>query len=117
VKHDCWRKDIQCEIFALESNQTWETVILPKEKTVIGCKWIFKIKYNVCGTVERYKVRLAAKGYTQTKGINYLDTFSPVGKMTTIRFLLSLDSIYNWELKKLDKKNVFLHGELNEDVM
>ena len=88
VKYDCWRKAIQCEISALESNQTWETVLLPKNKTVIGCKWVFKIKYNANGTVERYKARLVAKGYTQTKGIDYLETFSPVAKMTRISFYI-----------------------------
>jgi len=98
VKYDCWRKVIQCEISALESNQTWET-ILPKNKTAVGCKWVFKIKYNVDGTVERYKARLVMKGYIQTEDIDYLETFSPVAKMTTIRLLLSLASIYNWELK------------------
>jgi len=117
VKHDCWRKVIQCEISAFESNQTWETTLLPKEKIVIGYKWIFKIKYKANGTVERYKIRIVAKGYTQTKGIDYLDTFSPVAKMTTIRLLLSLSSIYNWELKQLDINNAFLHQKLKEDVL
>jgi len=79
----------------LESNQTWKIVLLPKNKTVIGCKWVFKIKYNTDGTVERYKARLMAKGYTQTEGIDYIETFSLVAKMTTVRLLLSLTSIYN----------------------
>ena len=81
MKHDCWRKAIQCEIFALESNQTWETALLPKDKATIGYKWVFKIKYKADGTVERYKARLVAKGYTQIEGIDYLDTFSPVADL------------------------------------
>jgi len=52
----------KCEISSLESNQTWEIVLLTNNKTVIGCKWVFKIKYNVDGTVERYKARLVVKG-------------------------------------------------------
>jgi len=97
--YDCWRKVIQCEISTLESNQTWETILLPINKTVLGCNWVLKIKYNVDETIERYKARLEAKGYTQTEGIDYLETFSLVTKMTIIRLLLSLASIYNRELK------------------
>lgn len=116
VKSDCWRKAIQSEISALESNQTWEASFLPKDKVAIGCKWVFKIKYKADGTIERHKARLVAKGYTQTEGIDYLETFSPVAKMTTIRLLLSLASIFNWELQQLDINNAFLHGELKEEV-
>jgi len=116
VKDDCWRKVMQCEISALESNQTWKIALLTKDKAAIGCKWVFKIKYKVDGTIERYKARLVAKGYTQTESIDYLDTFSLVAKMTTIKLLFSLASIYNWEFKQLDINNAFLHRDLKEVV-
>ena len=116
VKHVCWKKSIQCQIFALELNQTWETVLLPKNKPAISCKWVFKIKYKANGIVERYKARLVANGYTQTKGIENLVTFSLVAKMTTIRLIISLTFNNNWDLTQLDISNAFLHGKLKENI-
>ena len=68
---------------------------LPMGKRIVGCKWIFTIKYKVDGTLERYKVRLIAKGYTQTYGVDYLDTFALVAKMNTLRVLLSITTNLN----------------------
>jgi len=87
-----------------------------RKKTTIGWKWVFKIKYKVNGTVERYKSRLVAKEYTQIEDIDYFDTLSPITKMVTIRLFLYLASIYNWELKQLGINNAFLHGELKKHV-
>lgn len=73
IKSDCWRRAIQAELQALIANQTWILTALPKGKTSIGCKWVFKIKYKADCSVERYKASLVAKGFTQTEGIDYLD--------------------------------------------
>ncbi|WJZ99837.1 hypothetical protein VitviT2T_018252 [Vitis vinifera] len=71
---------------SLKKNGTWEEVVdLPREKKVIGCKWVFTIKSKADGSVERYKAKLVAKGFTQTYGIDYQDTFSPVAKINSIR--------------------------------
>lgn len=59
------------EMDALEKNRTWEIVDKPKEKNLVGCKWVFTLKIKVDGSLERYKARLAAKGYTQTYGVDY----------------------------------------------
>ena len=81
------------EIQALEANHTWTLTDLPPHKTAIGCKWVYKIKHKLDGSIERYKARLVAKGYTQVEGQDYLDTFSPMAKLTTVRLLLALAAI------------------------
>lgn len=100
---------------ALEKNETWEVLDLPKGKRPVGCKWIFNLKYKADGTIEWYKARLVAKGYTQTYGIKYTETFASVAKLNTIR-VLSLAANLDWPLQQLDIKNAFLNGELEEEV-
>ena len=115
-KHDCWIKAMHAELQAFQQNQTWILTQLPRHKMTIGCRWVYKIKHNADGTIERYKTRLIAKGYTQMEGLDFLDTFSPVAKLTTVRLLLALAALRNWHLRQLDVNNAFLHGDLNEEV-
>nr|KYP62798.1 Retrovirus-related Pol polyprotein from transposon TNT 1-94 [Cajanus cajan] len=101
---------------ALKANNTWTVTSLPPNKIAIGCKWMYKVKHNADGSVERHKARLVAKGYTQLEGLDFIDTFSLVAKLTTVHLLLSLAAIHNWFLKQLDINNAFLHRDLNEEV-
>ena len=101
---------------ALENNQTWELVKLPKGKQLVGCKWVFTVKYKSNGSLERYKVRLVVKGHTQMYGLDYLETFALVAKMNTVRILLSLAVMCDWPLYQFDVKNAFLHGDLEEEI-
>ena len=111
-----WDDPMDNEIDALEGTDTWTICTLPPDKTPIGCKWVFKVKFNADGTVERYKARLVAKVYTQQEGVGYLETFSPVVKLTTVKLLLSLAAIYNFSLHQLDISNAFLNGDLHEEI-
>ncbi|MED6170397.1 hypothetical protein PIB30_116850 [Stylosanthes scabra] len=104
------------EIEALKLNQTWKIVECPPQIKPIGCKWVYKIKRLPDGTIDRYKACLVAKGYTQIEGVDFLETFSPVVKPSTIRIVLALASIKRWPLQQLDVNNTFLHSSLNEDV-
>ena len=93
-----WKSAMDEEIYALEKNNTWEIVNVPNNKKTVGCKWLFNIKYKPDGNIDRFKARLVAKGYTQVYGIDYMETLSPVAKMTTIRILISLAACKNWNL-------------------
>lgn len=104
------------ELEALERNHTWILVDKPQDKIPIGCKWVYKIKHKQDGSIERYKARLVVKGYTQVEGIDFMDTFSPVAKMTTLRVLVALASSQNWFLHQLDVDNAFLHATLDEEI-
>ncbi|KAG7594818.1 Reverse transcriptase RNA-dependent DNA polymerase [Arabidopsis thaliana x Arabidopsis arenosa] len=116
MKSEKWTNAANEELQTLELNNTWVVETLPEGKNVVGCKWVFTIKYNPDGTVERYKARLVAQGFTQQEGIDYMDTFSPVAKLTSVKLLLGLAAAKGWSLTQMDVSNAFLHGELDEEI-
>jgi hypothetical protein len=104
------------EVATLDANATWELVALPKDKKAIGCKWVYKIKHNADGSMNRYKARLVTKGYAQTYGIDYEETYNPIAKMTTVRVIIAMATTKGWSLHQMDVNNVFLHGDLQKEV-
>jgi hypothetical protein len=111
-----WDNAMDEEMAALDANVTWDLVTLPKDKKTIGCKWVYKVKHNADGSVSRYKARLVAKGYAQTYGIDYEETYSLIAKMTTVRTIIAMATTKGWFLHQMDVNNVFLHGDLQEEM-
>lgn len=104
------------EFNALQCNHTWTLVPPSPSHHLVGTKWIYKIKRDVDGHVQRYKAHLVAKGYLQQPGLDHGETFGPVIKPSSIRVVPTLDVTWKWPLKKLDVSNAFLHGTLSEYV-
>ena len=102
-----WTQAIKEEVETLLNNNTWTIVPLPEGKKAVGWKWVFSIKHKADGTVERYKARLVSKGYTQTYGVGYQETLSPVAKLSIVRVVLSLAANLGWPLHQFDVKMPF----------
>ncbi|PNX93512.1 histone deacetylase, partial [Trifolium pratense] len=111
-----WLQAMKSEYKALMDNNTWSLVPLPPHKKAIGCKWIFRVKENPDGSVNKYKARLVAKGFLQTPGFDFTETFSPVIKPVTVRIILTLAVTYRWSVQQIDINNAFLNGLLQEEV-
>ena len=78
------------EYSSIMTNDVWEVVPRPQDRSVVGSKWIYKIKYVVDGSIYKFKARFVARGYAQKEGIDYEETFAPVARYTSIRFVISL---------------------------
>jgi len=90
AQHDCWKQAMDAELHALDRNQTWTLVLPPSGIKPIGCCWVYKLKHKSNSTIDRFKAQLVAKGFIQTEGLDYFETFSLVVKLTTVCILLAL---------------------------
>ena len=116
LSHPGWKQAMIEEIDALYSNGTWELVALPLGKSPVDCRWVYTMKVGLDGQVDQLKDRFVAKGYTQQYDSDYYDTFSSIAKIASVRLLLSMVAMRSWPLFQLVIKNVFLHGDLAEEV-
>ena len=105
---------MQEELNQFEINQVWELVPRPKDKHIIGTKWVFKNKLDENGIVVRNKARLVAQGYNQEEGIDFDETFALVARLEAIRVLLAYACSLNFQLYQMDVKSAFLNGFINE---
>ena len=115
-KQQRWFKAAEDEMDSHKENETWELCDLPPGKKPIGCKWVFKLKYETEGNVCRYKTRLVAKGYTQKFGEDYEDTFAPVARYPTVRTVLTVAASKTLKVRHYDVKTVFLKGRVEEEL-
>lgn len=107
---------MDAEFKSLKKYHTWELVVHPKNRKVIGNKWIYKIKNNPKGNTTRYKARLVIKGFAQQKGIDFEEIFAPVVRLTTLRVLFAMAAKLNLDIDHLHLVTAFFHGRLEKDI-
>ena len=113
---DLWHKACEEEMEAHRLNGTWEIVKLPPGKRAIGSRWFMKVKTNADGSLDRYKARMVAKGYSQRPGFDFKETFAPTVRYSTIRIILAIAALEDLELRSLDISHAYLNGELEEEI-
>jgi hypothetical protein len=104
------------EYRSILKNNVWDIVPSPKDKSTVSSKWIYNIKHVVDGSVEKFKARFVARGFTQKEGIDYEETFALVAKYTSIRTIIALASVLGWKLHQMDVKTTFLNGKIEHEV-
>ncbi|GJX33724.1 putative RNA-directed DNA polymerase [Tanacetum coccineum] len=111
-----WQGAMDEEMNSMKVNEVWTEVDPPPNAKIVRSKWLFKNKTDMDGKVHTYKARLVAKGCTQTYGIDYEETFSPVADIRAIRILIAIAAYYDYEIWQMDVKTAFLNGRLDEDI-
>ena len=111
-----WQQGMIDELDTLHKTHTWDMTTLPPGKYAVNCKWIYKIKTRVDGSVEHYKPRLVAKGSTQEYDIDYEETFALITRLIFIRSLLAVAAVRHLPLFQMDVKNAFLNNDLLKEV-
>nr|GEV33754.1 retrotransposon protein, putative, Ty1-copia subclass [Tanacetum cinerariifolium] len=115
-KSDKWLNAMNVEMQSMRDNKVWDLVDHPPNGKTIGYKWLFKKKIDMYGLVHTYKAHLVAKGFTQTSGIYYEETFSLVVDIRAIRILIAIAAFYDYKIWQMDVKIAFLNRYLNEEV-
>ena len=109
-----WEEAIKVELATLKAAGTWTVVKRPENTNVVDSKWVFRIKKNSAGEIDKYKARLVARGFTQIHGVDYYETFAPVAKLASVRTILAIAARNDWEIDVFDFHGAYLNGELNE---
>jgi hypothetical protein len=116
VQDPTWVDAMVEEYDSIVKNSVWDIVPRPIDKSVVGLRWIYKVKQAVDGSVEKYKARFVARGFSQIEGIDYGETFAPVARYSSIRSILALSAQMGWRIHQMDVKTVFLNGIIEEEV-
>jgi len=107
---------MESEIQSLNENGTWTLVHPPKDRNIVGSRWVYRIKKNSDGSVIKYKSRLVAQGFTQEPSVDFKETYAPVSKATTVRTLFAIAAAKGFEVTQVDISTAYVNAEVEEEI-
>lgn len=113
---ESWSKAMNIEIDNFIDRKVFTLVPRPTGRKIVSCRWHLKKKLNPDGTIQKYKARLVARGFTQREGIDYNETFAPSSRQESLKAFLAVNGHKDWDVIQLDVVGAFLYGELEEEV-
>lgn len=116
IEQPVWVGSMVEEYESIMKNNVWEVVQRPLDKSIVGSRWIFKVKHAANERIEKYKAIFVAKGFYQFEGIDYGETFAPIARYSSIRSILALVAQMGWKIHKMDVKTTFLNGVIKEEM-
>ena len=111
-----WREAMQEEYSSIMKNDVWEVVPRPEGKSVVTSRWLYKVKHVADGSIEKFKSRFMARGFSRVEGVDYEETFAPVARYTSIHSIVSIAAEMGWKIHQMDVKTAFLNGFIQEEV-
>ena len=115
-QHHVWRDALMDKYHSIMKNDVWEIVSRSEGKSLVTSWWIYKLKHAADGSVEMYKARFVAQGFSQVEGVDYDETFVPVVRYTSIKALISIAAEMGWKIHQMDVKTAFLNGIIQEEI-
>jgi hypothetical protein len=116
VQDPTWVDVMVEEYDSIVKNSAWEIVPRLVDKSMVGLRWIYKVKKAADGSVEKYKAKIVAWVFSQIEGITYDETFAPVARYSSIRSILALSAHMGWNIHQMDVKTTFLNDIIEEEV-
>jgi hypothetical protein len=116
VGRQVWRDAMMEEYSSIMKNDVWEIVPRPEGKSMVTSRWLYKLKYVANGSIEKYKVRFVARGFSQVEGVDYNETFTLVARYTSIKAVISIAAEMGWKIHQMNVKTSFLNGLIQEEV-
>jgi hypothetical protein len=111
-----WKEAVENELGSLDKTRTWDVVDRVTRKKEVGSRWVFKVKRLADSSVDKFKARFVAQGFSQRPGFDFDETYASIVRFNSLRLLLTITAVQGWRPQQVDVKSTYLYGDLDEEI-